>query len=100
MTDHKRRRPVDSKALYRELIGPLHSDTAADEFAAMKDTRGNRAQLAYLAGRGGERGRAARAQLDKWEADDAEPLRSPLDDRQVTSGRRRAVDPFDGPPAA
>ncbi|GAA2386994.1 hypothetical protein GCM10010420_07370 [Streptomyces glaucosporus] len=101
MTDQrKRRRPVDGKALYRQLIGPLSTDTDADEFAAMEDTRANRARLAHIAQRGGERGRAARAQLAKWEAADGDGNRDPLDDRQVTSGRRRAANPFDDPPAA
>lgn len=99
MSTCKKRAVVDGKALYRKLIGPLSGDTAADEFAALDDTRMNRFKLAHIAQQGGERGRAARARLDEWEANSS-GTREPLDDRRVTSGRPRGTDPFDGPPAA
>lgn len=100
MTTRKNRTAIDDKALYRELIGPLSSDTAADEFAAVDlDNRGNRMWLAHVAQQGGERGRAARARLSEWEAGNGD-AGDPLVDRGVTSGRRRGTDPFNGPPAA
>ncbi|MFA3877596.1 hypothetical protein ABS735_28635 [Streptomyces sp. MMCC 100] len=101
MTDHKKRTPVDGSKLYRELIGPLSSDTVADALADVDlDNRGNRMWLERLATQGGERGRAARARLDEWTAAHADDNRDPLNDRQFSSGRRRGTDPFDGPPAA
>ncbi|MFE2812627.1 hypothetical protein ACFXGG_19600 [Streptomyces nigra] len=101
MATRKNRTTVDGKALYRELLGPLRSDTAADEFAAVDlGNRGNRMVLEQIAARGGERGRAARARLDEWTADHADDNRDPLVDREVTSGRPRGTDPFNGPPAA
>ncbi|MFI2714853.1 hypothetical protein ACH5AI_00715 [Streptomyces collinus] len=99
MTNRKSRTVVDGKALYRRLIGPLSGDTVADEFATMDDTRMNRFRLSHIAQQGGERGRAARARLSEWEANSSDDG-SPLVDREVTSGRRRGTDPFDGPPAA
>ncbi|MFC8347861.1 hypothetical protein [Streptomyces sp. NPDC057280] len=62
---------ADGRALYRKYIGPLAGDGPAEEFARLDDTRVNRMVLANAAARGGERGRAARAQLDKWEAGDS-----------------------------
>jgi hypothetical protein len=87
------------RSLYRKLIGPLSTDTAADRFAGLDlDNRGNRISLERIAGRGGEDGRAARALLDEWAARNSDDAGG---DRKFTSGRRRrGADPFDGPPAA
>ncbi|MGC9408283.1 hypothetical protein [Streptomyces sp. DZ1-3] len=101
MTDRKKRTPVDGNKLYRQLIGPLSSDTVEDAFADVDlDNRGNRIWLREVARRGGERGRAARARLDQWAADHTDDNRDPLVDREFSSGRPRGTDPFDGPPAA
>lgn len=66
----------EGRKLYRKLAGSLSGDTAADEFGALDDTAVNRGRLSYLAERGGDRGRAARAQLSEWDTargDDGPP---------------------------
>ncbi|MFF9687292.1 hypothetical protein [Streptomyces sp. NPDC014623] len=76
MTDTSRRQrdiEADGRKLYRELLGPLSTDTPAEEFGALNDSRMNRIKLAHIAQQGGTRGAAARGRLSEWESNDDRP---------------------------
>lgn len=72
-TENKRGTLADGAKLYQHLFGPTTSQTDEQKFAALRDTPVNRAQLAYYARQGGERGKAARARLAEWESNDGPP---------------------------
>ncbi|MFI2227085.1 hypothetical protein [Streptomyces fradiae] len=99
MTEKKKRRPLtdaEGRALYRELIGPMHDDEKRGPYDSYQDTPANRFALREVVRRGGKAGAAARAKLAAWDL-----VAQARTDDGFRSGRGRDVpDPFDGPPAA